>query len=602
MKPATNDIAERATLRETLSYGWRALMLIWASSRRWSVMNGMFVVIRGLTPLLQLWAVKLIIDVTAKQVTSGEFDMMGVLWALAIMAGTYVLNAVTTSLHSIVKERHSYHLTDHISYIIQRKTLAVSYGFFEDANYHSIFHRAVSESASKPQSLFYTVVGLFQGTLTLMSMAMLLMAIHWSLPIIILLLGLPIVYIRIQFSRRYYALMRMQTDDERRVQYYNAVITGKAHAKEMRIFGLGTLFRRRYRKTLNELRRNRNKLLVSNSIRESMIQLGMSIVFVAVFGLVMWRAVTVGLTVGALAMYLMALQRSYQTAQDLLARIAAVYDSSLFLKNLFAFIDMPLGLTTPTDHFPEKIEKGIRFSNVSFAYPNSDRIVLDKVSFEIKAGETVAIVGRNGSGKSTIIKLLCGLYEPSEGRIEIDGHCVSDMPREEITGNISAIFQDYMLYNASAKDNVRFGGIRREYSDEAIRKASEDAGIDKVFGKLKHGYETPLGNLFPDGEMLSQGEWQRTALARSFYSQSQIIVMDEPTASLDAFTEAQLVDNFHKITIGRTAIIVSHRLSTIRMADRIIVVDNHSIVDIGKYDELMKRPGLFHDMIDSLEK
>lgn len=602
MTPTKDNIAEKATLRETLSYGWRALMLIWASSRKWSVMNGVFVVVRGLIPLLQLWAVKLIIDVTAEQVASGIFDLKGVLWALGIMAGTYVLNAVATSLHSIVKERHSYHLTDHISYIIQRKTLAVSYGFFEDANYHSIFHRAVSESVSKPQSLFYTVVGLFQGSLTLASMALLLMAIHWSLPIIIVLIGLPIIYIRIQFSRRYYALMKRQTDDERRVQYYNAVITGKAHAKEMRIFGLGTLFRRRYRKTLNDLRHNRNKLLVSNSIRESAIQLGMSVVFVAVFGLVMWGAVTTGLTVGALAMYLMALQRSYQTSQDLLGRIAAIYDSSLFLKNLFTFIDMPLGLTEPTDHFPKKIEKGIRFSDVSFAYPNSKRIVLDKVSFEIKAGETIAIVGRNGSGKSTIIKLLCGLYEPTGGKIEIDGHCVSDMPREEITGNISAIFQDYMLYNASAKDNVRFGGIRRECTDESIRKAAEDAGIDRVFENLKHGYETPLGNLFPDGEMLSQGEWQRTALARSFYSQSQIIVMDEPTASLDAFTEAQLIDNFHKITIGRTAIIVSHRLSTIRMADRIIVVNDHKIDAIGKYEELMKKPGLFRDMIESLEK
>ena len=594
--------SQRATWRETLQYARRAMSLIWRSSRRWSVCNGAFVVIRGLLPLLQLWAVKLIIDVTAQQVVSGHFVLVDVLFALGIMAATYVVNSVAASVHGIVKERHSYHLTDYVSDIIQRKTLAISFGFFEDANYHNMFHRAVAESVSKPQAVFYNVVGLLQGILTIMSMAALLIAIHWSLPIIIFIIGLPIIFVRINFSRRYYALQKEQTNDERRVQYYNRVVTGREFAKEMRIFGLGSLFRARYRATLNDLRRRRNRLMITNSVQEAIVQLVVSVIFVSVFGLVMWRAVDIRLSVGALAMYLMALQRSYQNAQDVLARIAALYDSSLFLKNLFAYIDMPLGLKSTTEHFPKPIRRGISFKNVSFAYPNTERIVLDDVSFDINVGETVAVVGRNGSGKSTIIKLLCGLYEPSSGHVEIDGVDVSSIMREEISGNVSAIFQDYMLYNASAKDNVRFGGIKREHTDEAIRSAASDAGIDGVFSNLKRGYDTPLGNLFPDGEMLSQGEWQRTALARSFYSQSQIIVMDEPTASLDAFTEAQLIDNFHKITIGRTAVIVSHRMSTIKMADKIVVVDNHKIADVGTYEELISREGLFRDMIESLEK
>lgn len=569
-------------------YLFRTLRLIWQSSHLWAILNAVLVVIRGLIPLAQLWAVKVIIDTTSKQVASGVFNINEVIYGLLLMASLFVLNSITSSLHSIVKERHSFYLNDVVASIIHHKTTNVEYGFFEDANFHNVFYRAVLDSSTKPQGVFYNLISLLQQSLTIGSLAIVLITIHWSLPIIILILGLPIVVVRIIFSRRYYTLLKEQTIDERKVQYYNRVLTAKEFAKEVRIFRLAEHFQKLYRTTLRAVREKRVKLMVSDSIREAVVQLFASLIFVAVFGFVTWQAVVIGLSAGSLAMYLMALQRSYGVAQELLAHIAALYDSNLFLKNFFNYIDMDEACkNTASDNNVTKGE--ITFDNVSFSYPNSSRQVLSHVSFKINKGETVAIVGRNGCGKSTIIKLICGLYHQTEGEIKVGG-------------KISAIFQDFMLYNTSARDNIRFGDIdKTDNTKDYIKQAAQNAGLDNLLSNLRNGYETQLGTLTPESEMLSQGEWQRVALARSFYAESDIIVMDEPTSSLDAFTEASLTENFKAITLGRTAIIVSHRLSSIKMADKVLVIDNHQLKEMGTYNELLAQKGLFYEMISNLE-
>ncbi len=567
-------------------YLLRTLAMIWSCSSKWTILNALLVIARGLIPLAQLWAVKVIIDITEHQVIRHSFDLLEALNGLLLMAALFVVASVLSSLHSIVKEKHSYRLSDTISAIIHKKTTTIGYSFFDDANFHNVFFRAVAESSTKPQGVFYNVVNLAQEGLTVMSLALLLWSLHWSLPFVVIVLGLPIVVVRIWFSRQNYALQREQTIDERKTQYYNRVLTAREFAKEVRIFGLAQHFRNLYISTLAILRRKRMRLLLHGSARETIVQLVASVAFVAIFGFVMWQAVVTQLSVGMLAMYLMALQRSYGISQDLLERIAALYDSNLFLKNFFDFVDMPLN---EKKRINSEVPKGtIVFDNVSFSYPNSSDVVLQNLSFEINDGETVAIVGRNGCGKSTIIKLISQLYDPCSGSVRVGG-------------KVSAIFQDFMLYNASAADNIRFGGLTLPNSDEVLYRAAKNAGVDDLFSSLKYGYNTQLGNLTPESNMLSQGQWQRVALARSFYADADIIVMDEPTSSLDVFTEATLKDNFRAITHGRTAVVVSHRMSSIRMADKIMVINNHSIVEFGTYTDLMNRGGLFYEMMEKME-
>ncbi len=573
-------------MKSSRYYILRILKMIWQCSWFWTTLNAILVVVRGLIPLAQLWAVKVIIDITTQQVIAHKFDFSEALSGLLLMGGLFVASSVVASLHTIVKERHSYCLSDNISAIIHQQTAKIGCVYFDDAHFHNIFFRAVAESSTKPLGVFYNVVGMLQEALTIASLALLLMSVHWVLPIVLILLGLPIVVVRVLFSRKQYHLQQEQTIDERKTQYYNRVLTSREFAKEMRLFNLSAHFRSLYISTLSVLRHKRLHLMISSEVREAMVQLVASVAFVAVFGFVMWQAVSLQLSVGMLAMYLMALQRSYSISQDLLERIAAIYDSNLFLKNFFDFVDMPI---PPEPAIDTNVEAGtISFSNVSFAYPNATKPTIKNVSFRIEKGETVAIVGRNGCGKSTLIKLICRLYQPSSGEVNVGG-------------KVSAIFQDFMLYNASATDNIRFGELSKNIGMPPIKQAARNAGIDQLFEQLKYGYDTQLGTLTPESNMLSQGQWQRVALARSFYTDADIIVMDEPTSSLDAFTEAAIKDNFNAITHGRTAIIVSHRMSSIRIANKIMVVDNNTITDLGTYDELMSHKGLFYEMMKKME-
>ena len=573
-------------MKSSRYYIFRILKMIWQCSWLWTTLNALLVVVRGLIPLAQLWAVKIIIDITTRQVTSHQFDLYEALGGLLLMGGLFVASSLFASLHTIVKERHSYCLSDNISDIIHRQTARIGCVYFDDAYFHNVFFRAVAESTTKPLGVFYNVVNMLQELLTVVSLAVLLMSLHWLLPIVLVLLGVPIVAVRVWFSRQQYNLQQEQTIDERKTQYYNRVLTSREFAKEVRVFGLSAHFRSLYLDTLFALRHKRMQLLLRGEAREVVVQFVASVAFVAVFGFVMWQAVNIQLSVGMLAMYLMALQRSYGTSQDLLERIAALYDFNLFLKNFFDFVDMPL----PANRIAcNEVESGtISFSNVSFAYPNATTTTLENVSFRIEKGETVAIVGRNGCGKSTLVKLICRLYQPNSGEANIGG-------------KISAIFQDFMLYNASATDNIRLGELSKQTDMHAVKQAAHNAGIDQVFEQLQYGYDTQLGTLTPQSNMLSQGQWQRVALARSFYADADIIVMDEPTSSLDAFTEASLRENFNAITHGRTAIIVSHRMSSIRMADKIMVVDNKTIADFGTYNELMNHKGLFYEMMTKMD-
>ncbi|MBP5418800.1 MAG: ABC transporter ATP-binding protein [Bacteroidales bacterium] len=581
-------------------YVHRAIKMIWDSSRKWSIFNIILITIRGLMPMLMLWVVKMVVDITIAQISQGSVNFREITTVLVLMGGVFVLSSVASSLHSIVKNKHSYLIGNIISSAIQNKSTQISYQHLEAPKFQDVFFRAIGESSRKPQEVFFSFIGMLQNCLTLCVFAAVLMSIHWVMPIAIMVVGIPIVIIRLRFSRKYFELLRSQTTDERRVHYYNHLLTSREYAKEVRIFDLADHFKALFVATKENVHRNRHKQLVSNAWRELIAHTITAMAMVAVFGFVIKLAIQGSISVGDLAMYLMALHRCSNLSQTLLENFAHLYDSSLFLRNLFDFIDLPISNTTAVGSFATPMRQGILFENVSFRYANTSHDVIKNINLTIPVGQSVAIVGSNGSGKSTFIKLICGLYEPTEGRITIDGVDMHNIPRAEIAKNVSAIFQDFMLYNASAADNIWYGDITANKDEQAIQNAAANAGIDNVFRGLKNGYETPLGHLTPDSEMLSRGEWQRTALARSFFSNAQIIVLDEPTSSLDAFMVANFTNTFRSIIQNRTSVIVSHRLATIRLADVIIVLNNHGIAEMGSYNELLEKQGLFFQMAQKL--
>jgi ATP-binding cassette subfamily B protein len=300
-------------------------------------------------------------------------------------------------------------------------------------------------------------------------------------------------------------------------------------------------------------------------------------------------------TLGDMAMFYQAFQRGQGFLLDVLGGLASLYESNLFLANLYEFLDLEPQIADPKfpEPIPFQIDQGIRFDHVTFSYPNSTRAALSDICLEIRPGEVVALVGENGSGKTTLVKLLCRLYDPDQGEIQLDGKKLKDFKLEELRRVVGVIFQDYAHYNLSARENIWIGDVRQPLDGKEVEQAAIRADVHDMIVNLKNGYDTLLGKLFENGQELSIGQWQKIALARAFFRNSQIIVLDEPTSAMDAKAEYEVFRKFRELLENRTAILISHRLSTVRMADRIFVLQEGKIVESGIHEMLMQNNGLY---------
>lgn len=591
-------------LTQTFFYLRHAIAIVYHSSPKWTMINGLITILRGALPLLLLVVVQQIIDVVSNLLTreAVEWNDASVYWVIGLGGLFFFLNAITGSVAALVRERQSYKVNDYIQNIIHDKTMHMPYAYYEDAYYQNIFFRALTDATYRPSRIFYGMLGVAQNMLTILLVFSVLMTLHWGMLPFLVLAGIPTIFFRLYYSRRVYKLRKTQTEDERQVNYFNQLLTGKGFAKELRVFNLGRTFKLRYDSLRDRLRDRQWELLLSKTLWEIVVQVLSTAALLMIFSYIVYKAIHGSISSGSMAMYFLALHRGYAILQELLGRISALYEDNLFLKNFFDFERIKVGRSKGTiEKFPEVLRNGIEFRDVGFKYPNTDRWILRNVNFTIPVGKTVALVGANGCGKTTIVKLLAGLYQPNEGGIYADNVNWGNIATADLAQNISVIFQDFMLYNVSARENIRFGNVHQAFRQEEIVQAAKNAGIHQRFEGLEKGYETTLGTLFKGSEQLSQGEWQRTALARSFYNPSKIIILDEPTSSLDAFTEASLIKHFSEITKERTALIISHRLSTIKLADFVVVMGHQGVMEMGQPDALLSQKGVFYTMVESLK-
>ncbi len=583
----------------------RALLLVIESSPRWTLYNAILITIKGVMPLIFIYLIKLFVDTSALLISNKNRseDLKPLIIYLCLAGIVFMINSLAGSLGKYIKERHSFYVQDNIKKKIHNKTIKMNFSNFENFHFQDIHHRAISESSYRPSRIFNELVSLFQSGITLLLVAIILVTLHWSISLIVALLSVPIIVIRLKSSRRMYLLRRNQTADERKVGYYDTLLTDKTFAKEVRLFNLSNLFEDRYRQTTNNLREKQLNTIWISAKSETIIQLISAVALFGIYGLILFFTYEGRITQGEMVLYFLVLQRGYSVLQDFLSKIANLYDDTLYLKDLFEFFDYEVIIEQDKREleFPSPIKEGITFKNVSFKYPHSSRNVFKNFNLTIKSGETLAIVGANGAGKTTLIKLLCGLYTPTSGKILIDNTNISEIKKESISKNVSAIFQDFTLYNVSARENIWFGDVTKNGDIKEIRESAKVAGVDTLLTNLPKGYENKLGYLFEGSEMLSQGEWQRIALARSIYHNSELIILDEPTSSLDAYTEANLIHHFKSITTNRTAIVISHRLTTIQIADRILMIGENGKCELGTHEELFALKGEYYSMVKTLE-
>ncbi len=574
-----------------------ALLFVWQSSPSLAIGSIVVRVIQGLLPLVALYLTKLLIDAVAEglKAPSAEGSLSGMAMILAGLAGVAVASAMLTGVASLISRIHAQVVTDHMHALLQAKSVEVDLEYYENARYQDTLHRAQEEAPYRPTAILNALLQFGQDAISLFAMAAILWWLHWGVIPILMLTAIPYFFVRLQQSNRLFAWERERTPLERKAWYVNMLLTQAIAAKEIRLFDLGPRLRQWFQDARSVLRRERIALERRWALAGFAAQIiGVAGVF-GVYSFVAFRTFQGLLTVGDLVMFFQAVQRASGFLESLGQSVSSLYESNLFLTTLDEFLGIQSRLPKSAHPklFPQPIAQGITFDHVSFQYPHEERVAIQEFTFTIRPGEHVAFVGANGAGKTTLVKLLCRLYDPSGGRITVDGEDLRNYPLADVRGAVSGIFQDFVKFQFSAKDNISLGLRSPDIDLSAVTQAAKQAGIHEAIERLPKGYESLLGKLFDGGHELSIGEWQKVALARAILRDSQILILDEPTSAMDAKAEAELFERFHELTQGRMAILISHRLATVKMADCIFVLDHGQIVERGTHDELMRRQGLY---------
>lgn len=584
----------------------RALLFVWQSAPRLTIAKVCLMVVQGLLPLLLLYINKLVIDAIATYL--GQPQALGatrhVISLLAFTAAVTLVITFTSGLENLVSTIHAHRVTEFMETVLHSKAIAVDLDCYEDPEYYDTLQRAEQEATERPTQVLNLLTQIGQNSLSLLAMLGLLLSFHWGIAGVLFVVAIPTVLVRVKFSTLIHHWYRERTPLRRLTNYYSALLTRAQAAKEIRLFNLGHLFSLRVSQARRQLHRERQAILIQRTLAALVAQTVAGGVIFAAYGLIVHQTLQGQLSLGDLALYHQAFKRGQGAFSGVLGGYSQLHENSLALTNLFEFLDLqPRIRALPQPMlFPQQLRNGITFKQVSFQYAKTDRQALRDISLTIHPGETIALVGENGSGKTTLIKLLCRLYDPTAGSITIDGIDLKQFAIPDLRQHISVIFQDYVKYHLTAQENIWLGNINLAPTDDNISKAAFRSGADQVIQTLPQGYDTILGKLFDQGEELSIGQWQKIALARAFLRDSPVIVLDEPTSALDPKAEYEIFNQFRQLIKGQTAILISHRLSTVKMADRIYVMDQGSIVESGTHQELVDLSGTYAHLFETQAK
>jgi len=521
---------------------------------------------------------------------------------VGVELGLVVLQATLTRGLGLVRSVLGSRLGTDVNVAILERATALELRHFEDPEFYDKLSRARREASSRPMSLVTESFALVQNLLTLAGYAALLLQFSGWVVLALMLATVPATIAEMRYSKATFRLRNWRSPDSRRLVYLEYVLANDEHAKEVKLFGLGPMFLARYKELAERFHAEDSKLATRRSIVTTGLSLLATGAFYFSYGAMALLAAASKLTLGNMTMYVLAFRSGQSAFQSILSGIGSIYEHNLYMSNLFAYLDgtvaaedeskaMAMAPALPELTAGVTGEKGIRLENVSFRYPGQakdDKWVLRNVDLFIPRGQSVALVGQNGAGKTTLVKLVTRLYEPTEGRVLLDGKDLRAWDRNELLARFGVVFQDFNQYQLKLRENVGVGSVEHLEEVPRIERAVAQGGADALVAGMGKGIETPLGRWFQDGVELSGGQWQKVALARGFMrEQADILVLDEPTAALDAEAEHAVFDRFRELSRGKTTLIISHRFPTVRMADRILVLEHGGIAEDGTHAELL---------------
>lgn len=576
----------------------RALALVWKASWSGTVLIAALTLLAAFLPIAVAWVGKLIIDavVAARAASPGlardaaiAHATHWVLAELALVAASLVVERAAGLVRQIIGARLG--LT--ISITVLEKALQLDLRHFENSETHDKLLRARREASSRPLSLVQQTLVVVRSALTLAGYAGLLIAFSPWAVFGLFLAAVPAFISEARFSQLAYQMLNRRSADARKQIYLEYLLTSDDHVKEVKLFELGPVILDRYKLIAGRLQAEDRRLSTRRTIWTTLLSLLSTAAFYACYVAVALATIVGRLSLGDMSLYLMAFRQGQSTFQVALTALGGMYEDNLYLTNLFEFLAIPTEQPTPrstilSPSLPSQQGEGIRFERVGFKYPDAQDWALRDISLTIPRGQSLALVGENGAGKTTFIKLLTRLYTPTEGRIFLDGVDLSEWAEADLRRRIGVIFQDFSQYQFIVRENVGFGSVRHLDDDARLWRAIDRAGARELVASLSGGLEAQLGRWFFEGAELSGGQWQKVALARAFMrEEADVLVLDEPTAALDATAEHAVFERFRALARGRTSIIISHRFPTVRMADRILVLEHGRIIEQGTHAELV---------------
>jgi len=576
-----------------------ALRIVWKSSKKWTLLRFLIILLQSTLPLVLLYLMKLIIDTIVNEEALNPAVFDEILVYLIYFGITLLVQNLSATSNQLIIEAQEQRVKDHMSKLIQTKALNLDLSYFENPRFYNTFFQAQIESGYRPVLTLASLMGLLQHGLSLILLSGFLSFMHWGMALVLIVSVIPAVIIRYHYSKKLFNWQKGRVAKERESTYIDQVIGDYNYAKEMRVFNAGHVLQKRFNGIRSKLYFEKLKIGKMRTGSGMLAKIFEVAAEVAVYIFVVYRTVNGQITIGDMVIYFQAFQKGKTHLTLSLESLVKLMENRMFLSIIQDFLQFKTKMPRLNSAIeaPKSLIKGFDFKSVSFHYPDLDQWVLKDISLSLKKGELCAIVGENGSGKSTLVKLLCRFYDPQKGEITLDDKTLSTYDQRSYQNQLSVTFQDFAKYQFTVEENITLD--KTGVAEKArLQEVADITGANDFIDSMPRNFNQILGRQFDEGHELSLGQWQKIAISRSLYRDSEILIMDEPTSAIDPLAEHEIFQHLKHISKDKIVVLITHRIYNLKLADKIIVMDEGRVVESGTHDHLISQQGKYAQMFN----